>query len=647
MYVVGTAGHVDHGKSTLVQALTGINPDRLREERERQMTIDLGFAWMTLPSGEQISLVDVPGHEDFVRNMLAGIGGVDVALLVVAADESVMPQTREHLAILDLLGVTRGVVALTKIDTVEDEEWLALVEDDVRDLLRGTGLAACNIVPMSAVTGQGLDLLRAELDRILAETPPRRDIQRPRLPVDRVFSLSGFGTVVTGTLSDGSFSDGETVAIMPGRQQARIRGIQTHKTNADRVTPGARVAMNLGGVGTDDISRGQVITWPDTYRATRMIDASLRVLDDVPQPVEHDDAFDLHVGSSRVTAHVRLLDAESVAAGEQALVQLRLSEPVVVARGDRFVVRQPSPSQTVGGGEVLYAHPARRYRRFDDRVLDMLRRLRGDDPGEVLYALLGARRALLASELVALSDITPSRAHAALEALVETGRVVVLGSDDVVREGEPVALATAESWDQTLSRLEQALADYHERSPLRSGMSREELRSRMRVDASLLSGILDRAVREGRIRQRQNVVSLTSFQATLSSEQAGAAETLLQSYADQPYTPPTLSQAEETVGADVVAYLIEAGRLEKVAQDLLYAPEARADLEQMIVTYLRQHGEITVAQTRDLMKASRRYALGLLEDLDRRRVTRRIGDVRVLRGAAQVSESGAFEPDDS
>jgi len=631
VFVVGTAGHVDHGKTALVKALTGMNPDRLREERERQMTIDLGFAWMTLPSGAEISLIDVPGHEDFVKNMLAGIGGVDAALLVIAADEAVMPQTREHLAILDLFGIQRGVVALTKIDLVHDKEWIALVKEEVRDLLRGTTLAGAAILPVSAVTGLGLDALRAEIDCVLGEAPPRRDIGRPRLPVDRVFTVAGFGTVVTGTLADGSFSVGDNVVIMPGGEETRIRGLQTHKTDVERVTPGFRVAMNLGRVSTDRISRGQVITWPGRWRATRMFDARLQVLGDVRRLLKHDAALDLHLGSARVATHVRLLDAESAAPGESVLVQLRLSEPVVAARGDRFIVRQPSPSRTVGGGEILFAHPSRRYRRFDERALSFMRRLETGEPREVLRALLGTRRAMLARDLVALSDLAEDEAYAALTALIADGSVVALTQADSIAERGALVVSTADAWAQVLACLEESLADFHRKHPLRAGMPREELRSRMHLDAQLLNGVLARASRDGRLRVAPSVVSLASYVVTPTPEQARAVAGLLRCYEEHPTSPPTLAQAEEMAGADIVAYLCNTGRLVKIGEDLLFTAEARDEMERQVVAYLEQHGEITVAQARDLIGASRRYALGLLEDLDRRRVTKRIGDVRVLR----------------
>jgi selenocysteine-specific elongation factor len=377
MRVVATAGHVDHGKSSLVQALSGINPDRLAEEQKRGMTIDLGFAWIELAMSESgdlepVGIVDVPGHIDFIKNMLAGVGSVDAALLVIAADEGVMPQTREHLAILDLLAVPTGVVVLTKVDLIDDVEWLELVELDVRELLDGTRFAASPLVQVSAHTGAGLDDLRAALSQVLVALPPRRDRNRPRLPIDRIFTLPGFGTVVTGTLSDGHFAIGDAVEILPDGPSGRVRGLQSHRQPIEIARPGSRVAMNISGVGTDEIRRGQVVCKPGTLRATRLVDVSFRLLGDAPRPLAHNLQVDFFSGASEVPAHVRLLGVETLAPGDEGWLQLRLERPVLVTAGDRFILRQPSPSITLGGGSILNPHPRRRYRRFDPAVLERL-----------------------------------------------------------------------------------------------------------------------------------------------------------------------------------------------------------------------------------------------------------------------------------
>ena len=368
LYVIGTAGHVDHGKSTLVQALTGIDPDRLREEKERGMTIDLGFAWLRLPSGNEVSIVDVPGHERFVNNMLAGVGGIDLALLVVAADESVMPQTREHLAILDLLKVERGLVAVTKSDLVDDD-WYELVETDVEDVLEDTALEGSAILPVSAVTGEGLPELLAAVDEMLRDSPPKRDLERPRLPIDRSFTIAGFGTVVTGTLIDGSLDAGEGVELVLSRRETRIRGLQTHRSKVDRAMPGTRVAANLSGIPHEDISRGEVLTRPGWLRPTGAMDVRLKIIPDAPHPVRHNMFVTVHTGSSEAIARVRLLETHSATQGETTWAQLKLSTPLAVIKGDSFVIR--SNRTTLGGGDVVDPH-ARRHRRMFAPLLDRL-----------------------------------------------------------------------------------------------------------------------------------------------------------------------------------------------------------------------------------------------------------------------------------
>ena len=363
MRVIGTAGHVDHGKSALVQALTGINPDRLREEQEREMTIDLGFAWITLPNSKPVGIVDVPGHRDFIENMLAGVGGIDAALFVVAADEGVMPQTREHLSILDLLGVGKGLVALTKTDLAESEEWIELVAADVLETLEGTVLEGAPIVPVSARTGKGLDELLVALQRALAQVEPHRDRGKPRLPVDRVFTISGFGTVVTGTLTDGCFEVGQEVEVLPRGSKTRVRGLQTHKQKVERAMSGSRLAMNLSGVSKADLKRGAVVTTPGWLHPTVLVDVQLRYLPHAQRPLRHNTQLKFFSGAAETLSRVRLLGQDTLPPGQSGWAQLRLQEPVSLVKGDRFIVRIPSPPETVGGGVVVEPHPGRKHRR--------------------------------------------------------------------------------------------------------------------------------------------------------------------------------------------------------------------------------------------------------------------------------------------
>ena len=374
MFVIGTAGHVDHGKSTLVYALTGIDPDRLAEEKARQMTIDLGFAWLRLPGlPDEVGVVDVPGHRDFIENMLAGVGGIDLALFVVAADEGVMPQTREHLAILDLLQIQGGVTALTKVDLVDDPEWLELVTLELTEAFEGTVLAHAPIIPVSAHTGQGLDQLKATLADRLQLCQARPDQGRPRLPIDRVFSLSGFGTVVTGTLMGGQLRLGDEVEIQPSGLTSRIRGLQTHKTRLNLAQPGSRVAVNLGGVDRGQVKRGDVVARPGVVRPTLLLDVVYRHLAAADAPLKHQAEVKLFVGSAETLARTRILRAQQINPGEEGWLQLALSQPIAAMRGDRFILRRPSPGATLGGGRVLDPHPGRRHRRFRRELPQHLR----------------------------------------------------------------------------------------------------------------------------------------------------------------------------------------------------------------------------------------------------------------------------------
>jgi selenocysteine-specific elongation factor len=631
VFVVGTSGHVDHGKSTLVQALTGINPDRLREEQEREMTIDLGFAWMSLPSGREISLVDVPGHEDFIKNMLAGVGGIDVALLVVAADEAVMPQTREHLAILDLLRVAQGLVVLTKSDLVLDPEWLELVQEEVREELAGSVLADAPIVPVSAVTGAGLPALVAELDRLLDGALPRPDLGRPRLPIDRIFTMSGFGTVVTGTLSDGRLQVGQEVALLPGGLRARIRGLQSHRARVNEVAPGARVAANLTGVDTSDLTRGQVLCLPNTLQATQLIDAAFRLLPSSPWPLKHNTQVEFFLGAARVPARVRLLDAESLEPGQTGWAQFCLESPLVALRGDRYVVRLASPSITLGGGVVVQPQPARRHQRFRPAVLAQLQALAQGDPEQVLLHQLGTR-IIPWRALVQASGLPAEVAERAARSLVGRAALIVLAETDADRSIPASAgVLSRSSWETSLARAESELRAYQQRFPLRAGMPRQELRSRLQLGAEFWGVWLERAVSEGRVRADTNEVCTPDHVVQLSDQQQTAVDRVLRAFAENPEQPPSQAQVESWLDADVLQHLVDTGRLVRSSEGVLFSGSEFQRMEQQLVAHLAAHDTATVAEVRDLLNTSRKYALAFLEETDRRRVTKRMGDVRVAR----------------
>ena len=622
MHVLGTAGHVDHGKSTLVQALTGMNPDRLREEQERQMTIDLGFAWMTLPGGEPVGIVDVPGHRDFIENMLAGVGGIDAVLLVVAADEGIMPQTREHLAILDLLGIRQGVIALAKMDLV-NREWLELVTEDVRAAISATTLAEAPLVPVSAKTGEGLRELILELERVLGRAEKRQSYGRPRLPVDRSFTISGFGTVVTGTLTDGEFSVGDEVEILPARRKARIRGLQTHRKDVRIAVPGSRVAINLSGVRAADIRRGDVLVAPGTYRATSMLDLRLRLLSDADQGLEHNREVKIFLGAAQRIGRVRLLGVERLRPGEEGWIQVMLKEPLVACRGDHFVLRRPSPPATIGGGVVADPHPIRRHRRRDVKVIQRLDALLADRPEETLAAIIGQKGPMPREDAVGEAGIPVEEAEQAITSLLETGRIVEIGTSGVY-------LADVATWKSIQETLIGIMKDFHARFPLRPGIPLEELRSRARLPGRVAEAAIASLEAEGVLLRQGRNAALKEHTRALSKDEEARAHSLLADFRTQAYSPPSRKESEARVGEEVLAYLIDTGELIAVGEDVLFARDVYEEMVEAIKARIGEQGSLTVGQVRDQFSTTRKYALALMEHLDQIGITVREGDARRL-----------------
>ena len=621
MYVIGTAGHVDHGKSTLVKALTGIDPDRLPQEKEREMTIDLGFAWLTLPSGREVSIVDVPGHERFIKNMLAGVGGIDLALLVVAADESVMPQTREHLAILDILRVKRGLVAVTKSDLV-DEELVELVKAEVEDALKGTTFEGSPMVAVSAFTGQGLAELQGTIDLMLDNTEVRKDLGRPRLPVDRCFTVAGFGTVITGTLIDGILSVGQEVQLALSGERVRVRGLQSHRKKIDHAEPGIRLAVNLSGIARGDIERGEVITTSGWLRTTKRLDARLRLPQEAPRSLKHNEGVTFHLFTSESQARVRLLDTEELKPGEEGWGQIHLENPMPAVKGDLFVVR--SADSTLGGGKVVDPYPTRRHRRFH---IPGLQRLMAMEEGTGEEALLNAVEHWGPCDLNTLSqraNLSLDELYSGTKELAESGQVVLLGNGD----GQPETLVySASAWSLLKGSASTTVKGYHQQYPLRKGIPREELRSRLGLSQQTFPWALGRLAKEGILEEEGARVRLPQHQATLSPAQQRGVDDYIQALESQPYSPPT----DHALDADLLALLIEEGKVVKVNETVVFATSAYKVMVDRIVEHTTEHGKITVGDGRDLFDTSRKYILPLLEYLDQQHITRRIGDERVLR----------------
>jgi selenocysteine-specific elongation factor len=615
MFVLGTAGHIDHGKSALVHALTGIDPDRLREEKERGMTIDLGFAWLKLPSGKEVGIVDVPGHERFVRNMLAGVGGIDLALLIVAANEGVMPQTREHLAILDLLEIRKGIVVVTKKDLV-DEELLSLVRMEIEELISPTTLAEAPIVPVSALSGEGLPELVSTIDELLGSIEPRQDMGRPRLSIDRVFSIAGAGTVVTGTLIDGSLSVGQEVEILPAGLKSRLRGLQTHKTRLDTATPGSRVAANLVGVNTSQLQRGDVLTKPGWLTSATMLTVGLRLLFYLQRPLRHGAMVSFHTGAAETMAKVRLLEGNELQPGRSTWAQLLLNRPVAVVKSDHFIIR--SPMETLGGGKIVDSQ-AKRLRRFRPDVIENLRAREEGTTEEIIMALLEAGQPLEFSALLSQSNLSHDETQSALESLAQQGRVIRLG------EEEQSLLMTGVGWERLKQKTITILEDYHRSFPARPGMPRVELSSRLKLE-TYSAAALRKLVEQGVIIENGAVVRLPAHRIQLSQAQQANMDTFLRALHQNPYSPPSDLIPEP----DLLNLLIEQRRVVKVSDDVVFAASAYDEMVEKVTSYIKAHGKVTLAQVRDLFHTSRKYAQALLEYLDGKKITRRVGDERVL-----------------
>ncbi|GAC1378165.1 MAG: selenocysteine-specific translation elongation factor [Ktedonobacteraceae bacterium] len=658
MSCIGTAGHVDHGKSTLVKALTGIDPDRLIEEKERGMTIDLGFAWLKLPGGQEVSIVDVPGHESFIKNMLAGVGGIDAALLVIAADEGVMPQTREHLAILDLLRVQRGIVALTKADLVDDE-WLELVREEIAEQLLPTTLASAPIIPVSAYTKQGLPTLLSALEQMLNEAQEQQNIARPRLPIDRVFSMTGFGTIVTGTLLDGSFKIGQEVEVLPQGFRTRIRSLQTHQHGVDIAQPGSRVAINLASISRTELARGDVVAQPGQLRTTQLVDAYISLLNDAPHPLAHNTLVDFYSGSQEVPAKVRLLDVEELQPGQSAWVQLRLSRPAVLVRRDRFILRIPSPSTTIGGGAVVEVQP-RYHRRFQPSVLKRLSTLEQGAPEELVLATLDRRTRIVgvapaSTKAAATKSKSPTAKSNATKGLIGYELTEIVKQSNLAQDVTQQTLETllterrvrkvgtlwfAQSvWEALVEETTRLLSEQHRQYPLRSGLSKEEWRTRLGLASRMAMEIFPALLSEGVVAEAAggSFIRLPHFEPHFTQAEQQQVAQLLQRFRESPYAPPGRTEVETQIGTETLNALIEQGHLMKLGDGILFLRETYDQAIAILVQYLQTHDKMTVAEARDVLGATRKYILPLLEHMDALKITRRIGDERML--SMQIEKS--------
>ena len=625
MYIIGTAGHVDHGKSTLIEAITGTHPDRLQEERDREMSIVLGFDSFELPDGRGISVVDVPGHRDFIENMLSGIGSIDACLLVIAADEGVMPQTREHLDILHLLEVNKGLVALTKVDLVEDQDWLDLVEAEIEELLSATALKGIPIVRVSAKEKTGINDLLETLSTVLEDQPPRLDLGRPRLFVDRVFVMPGFGSVVTGTMLDGTFRVGDEVAVLPGDKTGRIRGLQNHSQDVNEIGPGNRAAVNISGIEKKDIKRGDVIIHPSSYKSTRRLDVNFNFLPGIEKPLTHDLDAKLFIGADETLARVRLLGLEQLSPGETALLQLEVEDPVVAVRGDRYILRRPSPSETLGGGIVIDPFPPYRHKRFDKGVLDRLESISSGDPGDVLIQIISGSKFAPWKEIKEISGLAEETAEGLLTRLIEDGIVLEIGH----KSKKIISLKSV--WQHLMADLIQRVERYHAEFPLRGGMALEELKSQSQLPEIVFREAVDELIQADSIQQMGPVIKLKDFAIKFSAKEEKLIKDLLDQFEKNPTQPPSVADCKAAVGENIFGALLALNELKQISPEVVFRPDSYQMMIEQLTKKIQKEGQITVAQARDMFGSSRKYMLAFLERLDSEGITVRDGDVRRLK----------------
>ncbi len=630
--ILGTAGHIDHGKTSLVKALTGIDTDRLKEEKARGITIELGFAHLELPGGIQFGIVDVPGHEKFVRAMVAGVGGMDLVMLTVAADEGIMPQTREHLDILRLLGVKNGLVALTKRDMVE-QEWLELVTEEVRDFVAGSFLEGAAIVPVSSRSGQGLDELRGELARLANLADEKRREGNFRLPVDRVFTVAGFGTVVTGTLLSGEIRVGDEVELLPSGREGRVRGIQAHGAKSELGQAGQRLAVNLQGIDLDQAHRGDVAVPRGIFRSTRAVDVRLDYLASAPRELKHRSTLRLHSATYEVPAQVILLDRDTLQPGESAYVQLRLKEPALLLSGDSYILRMTSPAVTVGGGLVLDPFPPRRRRR-NSEALELLEAFGQEEHSRTIALIIS--QSLLSGisfdEVLLRSGVPRKAAEAALTPLLSSGEVL-----QVLRE--PRMYLAKVAFEVLKKGLVDELSAFLDANPLKEGMGKEELKTRLpkRSDGRYFTPLLSALEKDGLMLPDREIVKLGGKVVRKNIPVDDLSGKILIFLQEGGIEPPTVKEVMERFRCDEktlrsnLALLVRNASAVRISNDLFYSAVALDGLREKLVALLRDKGEIIPTDFREVSGLSRKFLIPLLEHFDSEKVTIRVGDKRVAR----------------
>ncbi|MEA2060283.1 MAG: selenocysteine-specific translation elongation factor [Thermodesulfobacteriota bacterium] len=632
--ILGTAGHIDHGKTSLIRALTGIETDRLKEEKKRGITIELGFASIELSSGERVGIVDVPGHEKFIKNMVAGASGIDLVALTIAADEGVMPQTREHMEICTLMGIEHGFIALTKIDIV-DEELLELAMEDVREFTRGTFLEDCPVVPVSSTTGEGLDRFRETLDTLCHKIPDRPFSPIFRLPVDRVFSMKGFGTVITGTLVSGRAHVGETIMIFPTGITSKIRGIQVHNQSVDQVEAGTRTAVNFQGLDRESVNRGDVLSTPDTLRPSHMVDVHFLYLPKHTKPLKPRTKIRFHTGTSEIIGNLILLDREELLPGDKACVQIRLESPVSCVKDDRCVVRSYSPVKTLGGGEVLNPVP-KKHKLFSEKTIQGLNNLTESETEETISYFIGegGHTGVSYADLRVMTNIPDKKLDAELQKMMATRKITLTDKEKRIYVHRDI-------FDDLGQKIIEQLEDYHQRKPLKEGMPTQELKSKFKflkeLDNKLFSIVITKFVNKEKIIQDQNLVRKASHKVALAVDQQELKEKIKTIYKKAGLTPPFFRticsdlDVDKKTASEVLHMLIEEKTIVKTKDDLYFDADSIKNLEIQLKEFLHKAGEITTPQFKDMTGISRKFVIPLIEYFDSVNLTIRVGDTRQLR----------------
>lgn len=630
--IVGTAGHIDHGKTTLIRALTGRNTDRLKEEQKRGISIELGFTYFDLPSGKRAGIIDVPGHEKFIKNMLAGVMGIDIVLLVVAADEGVMPQTLEHLAILNLLGIEKGFIVITKADMVEDE-WLELVKEEIREEVKGSFLEDKPIYAVSSTKGEGIEEIKEEIDRMTLEIEDRDINDMPRLPVDRVFSISGFGTIVTGTLISGKLDVGEEVQIYPGDLLGRIRSLQVHDKDTNTAYAGQRVAINISGVKTDEIDRGSVVAPIGSMKETRILDTKIKLLNSLDRNIDNRTRVRLYIGAKEVLCRMVILDKEVLSPGEEAYCQLLLEEPIVAKRGDRFIIRFYSPMFTIGGGHIIEPNPSKKKRFNESDIEELQIKDEGDSKDVIEKIVLDSRDELLTIKEVSIrTAMLEDNVRDDIGSLESEGKIIPF---NLTKE---VYLIHHDNFISIKDDIIKELDKFHEIYPLRPGKSKEEVRSKYLKNTSPKVGekFLDLLVDKGYVEQKSEYLCVKGFEIAYNEEQEKIKNDIISSYKSSKFDPVKKEEVLSSIKADnsqkeeVFLALLGDEFIRKLGDDLYIEESVFNEAVDMLRGYMKENKSINIGEFRDLLNTNRKMALGLLESFDSLKITKRDGDKRVL-----------------